>query len=152
MGAAFDDLSKKFKSVPNVGQAAAIVVQPMAGPGVELIVGVRNDPRFGSAIAVGLGGTFVEILREARVEIGPVTAAEARKMLDATRAGTILKGVRGKGPYDIDAAAEAIAALSRFGASTMGTLSAVEINPLIVLEKGKGAVGVDVLLEPVKPA
>ena len=152
VGAAFDDLSKKFKSVPNVGQAAAIVVQPMAGPGVELIVGVRNDPRFGSAIAVGLGGTFVEILREARVEIGPVTAAEARKMLDATRAGTILKGVRGKGPYDIDAAAEAIAALSRFGASTMGTLSAVEINPLIVLEKGKGAVGVDVLLEPVKPA
>jgi len=152
VGAAFDDLSKKFKSLPNVGEAAAIVVQPMAGPGVELIVGVRNDPRFGSAIAVGLGGTFVEILREARVEMGPVTAAEARKMLEATRAGTILKGVRGKGPYDIDAAAEAIAALSRFGASTMGTLSAVEVNPLIVLEMGKGAVGVDVLLEPVKPA
>ncbi|MHB1219582.1 MAG: acetate--CoA ligase family protein [Alphaproteobacteria bacterium] len=151
VGAAFDDLSRKFKAVPNVGEAAAIVVQPMAGPGVELIVGVRNDPRFGSAIAVGLGGTFVEILREARVEIGPVTPAEARKMLDATRAGTILNGFRGKGPYDIDAAAEAIASLSRFGASTMGTLSAVEVNPLIVLEKGKGAVGVDVLLEPVKP-
>lgn len=148
VGAAFDDLSEKFKAIPNVGGAAAIVVQPMAGPGVELIVGVRNDPRFGSAIAVGLGGTFVEILREARVEIGPVTADEARKMLEATRAGTILKGVRGKGPYDIDAAAEAIAALSRFGAATLGTLSAVEINPLIVLEKGKGAVGVDVLLEP----
>ena len=133
-------------------RTAAIVVQPMAGPGVELIVGVKNDPRFGSAIAVGLGGTFVEILREARVEMGPVTAEEARAMLDATRAGTILRGVRGKGPYDIDAAAEAIAALSRFGAATRDTLAAVEINPLIVLEKGRGAVGVDVLLEPAKPA
>lgn len=152
VGAAFDELSRKLRSTPNAGEAAAIVVQPMAGPGVELIVGVRNDPRFGSAIAVGLGGTFVEILREARVEMGPVTAVEARRMLDATKAGTILQGVRGKGPYDIDAAAEAIAALSRFGASAMGTLSAVEVNPLIVLEKGKGCAGVDVLLEPVKTA
>ncbi|MFO0996712.1 MAG: acetate--CoA ligase family protein [Alphaproteobacteria bacterium] len=128
--------------------AAAVVVQPMAGAGIELILGVRNDPRFGSIIVAGLGGTLVEIVKEASLRIGPVDEAEARAMLGETKAGTLLAGVRGKGPYDIDAAARAIAALSRFGAAHHGQLASVEINPLIVLERGKGALGVDVLLEP----
>jgi acetyltransferase len=128
--------------------AAAVILQPMVGPGVELILGVRNDAKFGSIIVAGLGGTLVEILREASVRIGPVDEAEARAMLAETKAGVILGGVRGRGPFDLDAAARAIAALSRFGAANRDRLASVEINPLIVLEHGKGAVGVDVLFEP----
>jgi hypothetical protein len=68
-------------------------------------------------------------------------------MLRATRAAALLAGVRGSGPFDVDAAVEAIVALSAFGAAHADALAAVEVNPLIVRPRGHGAVAVDVLLE-----
>ncbi len=124
-----------------------LIVQPMAGTGVELIVGIRNDAAFGSLTVVGLGGVYVELLDEAALRVGPVDVEAAADMLRETRAGALLDGFRGAGPFDLDAAARAIAALSAFGAATHGLLAAVEVNPLIVLPRGGGAVGVDVLLE-----
>ena len=124
-----------------------LVVQPMAGAGVELIVGIRNDAAFGSLTVVGLGGVYVELLGEAALRVGPVSTETAAGMLRETRAGAVLDGFRGAGPFDLGAAARAIAALSAFGAATHGLLAAVEVNPLIVLPRGGGAVGVDVLLE-----
>ncbi|HEY0294340.1 MAG TPA: acetate--CoA ligase family protein [Bordetella sp.] len=132
------------------GASGEIVVQKMAGSGVELIVGVRNDPRFGSFVIAGPGGVLVEISKQAGMRLGPISAEEARAMLRETAAGRLLDGVRGQGPWDIDAAAEAIAAFSRFGHAHRDTLAALEINPLIVQEHG--AVGVDLLLEPHTPA
>lgn len=73
-------------------------------------------------------------------------------MLDETPLGAILAGARGKGPYDIEAAADAIAAFSRFADAAGDVLASIEINPLIVLEAGHGAVGVDLLMEPAAPA
>jgi hypothetical protein len=126
---------------------ACIVVQPMVESGVELIVGIRNEPGFGSFVVVGVGGTLVEVVRRPSVRVGPVDPATAREMLAETAAMTLLRGVRGRGPFDLDAAADAISALSRFGDATQEIFAAIEINPLIVLERG--AIGVDVLLEPV---
>jgi hypothetical protein len=77
--------------------------------------------------------------------MGPLSLNEAREMLHETSAGKILAGARGQAPYDIDAAARAIVALSEFGAAGMGRISSVEINPLIVHRSG--AVGVDVVIE-----
>jgi acyl-CoA synthetase (NDP forming) len=122
-----------------------IVVQKMAEPGVELIVGIRNQKGFGSFVVAGPGGVLVEIANQANVCLGPVNEAQAKAMLQATAAGKLLAGVRGNPPCDIDAAASAIAAFSRFGAEHMDTLAALEINPLIV--GPRGAVGVDVLFE-----
>jgi acetate---CoA ligase (ADP-forming) len=124
-----------------------LIVQPMAGAGVELIVGIRNDAAFGSLTVVGLGGVHVELLGEAALRVGPVSVEAAADMLRETRAGALLDGFRGAGPFDLGAAACAIAALSAFGAATHGLLAAVEVNPLIVLPRGRGAAGVDVLLE-----
>ena len=123
------------------------IVQPMAGAGVEPIVGIRNDPAFGSLTVVGLGGVHVELLGEAALRVGPVSVEAAALMLRETRAGALLDGFRGTGPFDFDAAARAIAALSAFGAATYGLLAAAEVNPLIVLPRGRGTVGVDALLE-----
>ncbi len=144
---AFSELDAILGAEPDAGPAACVTVQPMAQGGVELIAGIRNDPAFGSLIVVGLGGTLVEILKQSSLRIGPVSSDTARTMLDETLAGALLRGIRGKGSYDIDAAARAISALSRFGAATQGVLGALEINPLIVLEEGRGALGVDALLE-----
>jgi acyl-CoA synthetase (NDP forming) len=145
---AFDDVSAKLKRASR-SPRAEIVMQPQASPGIELIVGVRNHPGFGSLLVVGLGGTFVELLKETSARLGPVDERTAREMLDETPAGRVLRGFRGQGPFDIEAAAAAIAAISRFGAATMGNFAALEINPLIVHAAGQGATGVDLLIEPV---
>jgi acetate---CoA ligase (ADP-forming) len=126
-----------------------IVVQRMAGAGLELIVGARSIPGFGSAIIVGLGGMLVEVIKDVSLRLAPVDRATVLEMLRETKAGTLLAGFRGKGPYDAEAAADAIAALSRVAAATSETVAAIEINPLIVLERG--AVGVDVLIQPANP-
>jgi len=126
-----------------------IVVQPMLGEGVELIVAARSEPGFGTVVVVGLGGILVEFIKSVSVRLGPVDSAQARAMLEECRASEMLAGLRGKGPYDIAAAAAAIAALSRFAAAAGPYIGALEINPLII--GAKGAVGVDVLLTPPAP-
>ena len=128
---------------------AAIFVQPMIEDGVQLLLGVRNDPQFGSITVVGLGGTLVEMMKEASLRIGPVDAAAAAEMLDETEAAALIAGARGRGPFDREAAIAAIVALSRFAHAAQALIAAVEINPLIVRRKGQGAVGVDLVLEPI---
>jgi acyl-CoA synthetase (NDP forming) len=125
-----------------------IYVQAQAKPGVELILGIRNEPGFGSFVIAGVGGVFVELIKQASIRLGPIDEKEALIMLQETPAAKLLAGFRGKGPYDTNAVAEAIAALSRFGAATVGRFASIEINPLIANETG--AVGVDVLIEPVR--
>jgi acetate---CoA ligase (ADP-forming) len=141
---AYDEVAPKLAAAAKGQKAVCVVIQPMAGKGIELIVGVRNDLELGSVLAVGLGGTLVEVLDEVAVSVGPVDVAEAKAMLGRTKAAKLIGGVRGAGPFDMEAAAEAIAAISRFGAAARGTLDAIEVNPLIVLPKG--AVGVDVVM------
>ena len=118
----------------------------MAEEGVELIIAVRNDPHLGSFVVVGPGGLLVEVMGKASVRRGPVDLETAMQMLDETAAGILIGGVRGRGPFDRNAAAEAIAALSQVGASLHATTAVIEINPLIVTQRG--ALGVDLLIEP----
>lgn len=146
IAAAFNDISAKLKRVSR-SPRAEVVLQPQARAGAELILGVRNYPGFGSLIIVGLGGTFVELLNESSARLGPVDELGAREMLDEIRAGRVLHGFRGQEALDIDAAASAIAALSRFGAATIASIAAIEINPIIVHAAGLGASGADLLIE-----
>ncbi|MCC6197974.1 MAG: acetate--CoA ligase family protein [Burkholderiales bacterium] len=126
--------------------AGEIVVQPMAPDGVELILGIRNEPGFGSFIVVGPGGVLVEIGNQASIRLGPVGRDTARAMLAETAAARLLGGVRGRGPWDLEAAIDAIVAFSALGHALRNTVAAMEINPLIVGRRG--AVGVDILVEP----
>jgi acyl-CoA synthetase (NDP forming) len=143
--AAYNDIAAALARRGGDQAPAEIYLLRMAQPGIELILGIRNEPGFGSFIVVGVGGIFVEVINKAALRLGPVTAGEARNMLLETPAGKLLGGVRGHSPYDIAAAADAIVALSRLGAATLGALASIEINPLIVHERG--ATGVDVLIE-----
>ncbi len=144
VASAYNDVAAALAGVTRDAAAAEIYLQQMAPPGIELILGVRNEPGLGSFIVVGLGGIFVELLDTSALRLGPVDAAEARAMLDEIPAGRMLAGARGR-RFDVAAAAQAIAALSRLGAATLGRLASIEINPLIVHEEG--AVGVDLLIE-----
>lgn len=125
-----------------------MLVAPMAGAGVELILGTTQDPVFGPVVMAGLGGIYAEILRDVVVRPAPVGTEEALEMLRSLKAYRILEGARGAPPSDIAAAAAAIVALSRFAAVHRDTVAAIDINPLLVRPQGQGAVALDALIVP----
>src|SRR5262249_1048980 len=94
LAAAYADIDRLLKNHRSDSAKSGLVVQAMAGKGVELILGVRNQPGLGSLIVVGLGGVFVELINRVAARIGPVSESEALAMLDETPAGALLKGVR----------------------------------------------------------
>ena len=126
-----------------------LLVSRMAGEGVELIVGGRVDPVMGPLVVVGLGGVFVEVLRDTVTELAPVGPRRARAMLGRLRGAALLRGVRGRPPLDVGAAADAVARLSALVAENEGVLGSVEINPLLVRERG--ALALDALATPREP-
>jgi acyl-CoA synthetase (NDP forming) len=142
---AFDSVSLQLERASQ-SPHRSIVVQNQVRNGVEIIVGIRNFPGFGSLLVVGPGGVLVDLLKQKSVRLGPVDERTARDMLDETSVGTLLRGFRGERPFDLGAAAKAIVAMSQFGAATVDSIASVEINPLIVGRTG--AVAVDLVIEP----
>jgi acyl-CoA synthetase (NDP forming) len=124
-----------------------IEVQPMIGAGLELLVAARRDPLFGPVVVAGAGGKLVELLADTALRIGAVSNTEAGEMLAETRIGKLLSGYRDAIQYDEAAACAAIAGVSLLMAEAGPDVTAVEINPLILLPKGKGAIAVDLLIE-----
>jgi acetyltransferase len=112
--------------------------------GVEMILGVREDAQFGPFMVVGLGGIAVEAMRDVAFRLLPVTPEDAREMLDELRGKALLGAFRGRPARDIGALVKAICGLSAIFADHRGRLSDLEVNPLIVLEDGKGVRAVDV--------
>jgi acetate---CoA ligase (ADP-forming) len=124
-----------------------IVVQRMAGEGVEMILGVKRDPMFGPVVLCGFGGVLVEVLKDVAIGIPPLSRSQALDMVKRLRGFPILGGVRGKPPADVDALCEAIVGLSELAVAYRDQLTGLDINPLIVLPKGQGVVAVDALVE-----
>jgi len=118
-------------------------VERMAGPGVEMIVGVSRDPDFGPMIGVGLGGVLVELLDDFALSPVPVDAVEAREMLLNLRGRRILDGLRGAPAADVDALVRLLVAVSEFAAAAGETLDALDLNPVIVHPRGEGVSVVD---------
>ena len=145
--AAFTRIQGEVKSrVPNA-QIDGIVVQRMAGEGVEMILGIKRDPLFGPVVLCGLGGILVEVLKDIAVGIAPLSHRQAQDMLTRLRGFQILGGVRGKPAGDVDALCDAIVGIANLAASLGDQLLGVDINPLIVLPKGQGVVAVDAVVE-----
>ncbi|MEH2628657.1 acyl-CoA synthetase (NDP forming) [Bradyrhizobium sp. AZCC 1719] len=125
-----------------------VIVAPMAKGVAELILGSRIDSIFGPVVMVGLGGIFAEILQDTAVQMAPVSEAQAMAMLKSLKAFAVLNGARGRPRADLEAAARAVAALSRFAAAHAEAISEIDINPLLLKAQGEGAVALDALLIP----
>lgn len=136
----------------NVAQRApgakitGLVISPMATGGVELIVGAQQDSVMGMMIMVGLGGIFTEVLQDVRLALAPVSPARAEAMLRSLRGAPLLLGARGRPLLDIAAAAEAVSRLSVLAAQNSEVIDSIEINPLLVRERG--VVALDALILP----
>ncbi len=123
-----------------------VLVQRMAPPGVEIILGITRDPDFGPMLMVGLGGIHVEVLRDVAFAPVPIGTDEALSLLGELKGAALLDGVRGAPPADRAALAELIAALSRFAADHAEQIDEIDLNPVIVHPQGQGLTVVDALI------
>ncbi|WP_438487438.1 acetate--CoA ligase family protein [Streptomyces sp. S186] len=122
-----------------------VLVCQMIERGVEMVVGVTPDPLFGPTVSVGLGGVLVEVLQDIAVGVPPFGEQHARTMLRRLRGHALLEGVRGMPPADTDALVETVLRVQRMAMELDGELAELDINPLVVLERGQGAVALDAL-------
>jgi acyl-CoA synthetase (NDP forming) len=144
------EVAAAYQKVRAAGDAVAgasidgVLVTPMRTGGVELLAGVTLDPTFGPVLAVGLGGVWVEILRDTSLRVLPVDAAEVKRMLGELRGLPLLRGARGSKAADLDVLAEVIAGIGATALSLNGALRALEVNPLWV--NGDQVEALDVLI------
>jgi len=123
-----------------------VVVQEMVGPGVEMALGIVHDPQFGPLVMVAAGGILIETLADRRLALPPLNEAHARRLVDRLGAVRLLDGVRGGPPADRYSLAHALSRLSVLAHDLGDLIDALDVNPLIVGEKGCTAV--DALVEP----
>jgi acetyltransferase len=134
------DNAKKYKADANIH---GILIQEMAPWGTETIIGSVNDPSFGATVMFGLGGIFVEVLKDVTFRVAPISNREARIMLDEIRGGPILDGVRGESPRDKEALARVLELYALMIKDLEDEIKESDANPVLVYEEGKGVKVVD---------
>jgi acyl-CoA synthetase (NDP forming) len=146
-----DEVRAAYRQImENVGRIAplprlnGVLVQPMVPAGTEVIIGARIDPLFGPLVVVGLGGIFVELLKDSAVALAPVTHPEAVAMLSNLKGAGMLRGFRGSDPVDPDKLAEIVGRISEFISDHKAAVSELDVNPLICA--GERFVAVDALI------
>jgi succinyl-CoA synthetase beta subunit len=123
-----------------------VLVQAMAPPGREIILGITRDATFGPMLMVGLGGIHVEVLRDIAFAPVPIGPDQALALLRELRGAPLLDSVRGAPPADRAALAELIATLSRFAGDHADLIEEIDLNPVIVHPEGQGLTVVDALI------
>jgi acyl-CoA synthetase (NDP forming) len=119
-----------------------VLVQPMISGGVELMIGVTLDPSFGPLIGFGLGGIYVEILKDICFRVTPITDHDAREMVRSIRGYRLLQGYRGHPPADIAAIEELLLRVARL-VEEVPEISEMDLNPVMALPPGQGCLVID---------
>jgi len=139
----YDVLVRRARLAMPGARITGVLVQKMVPAGKEVIVGAVRDVQFGPLLMFGLGGIYVNFLRDVSYRLCPLTRAEAARMIEETRAYVLLRGVRGEPPSDIDSVIDVMLKVSQ-AMIKFKEISEMEINPLFVYESGEGCIGVDI--------
>lgn len=137
---AYHEIMKNAKENCKDARIYGVQIMPMVDKGIEMIIGVNNDPQFGPCILCGLGGVFVEIFKDTALGLAPLSYEEAYEMVYSLKGIKLLQGYRGSKTSDIDAYIEAIVNVSKFASENKDTTKELDINPIFVYEKGIYAV------------
>jgi len=148
-----DEVGTAFAALMKIGESAVerddidgVLMQPMIQANTEMILGSTRDPRLGHVMIAGIGGVLVELLKDVALRLPPLSRSEARSMVMETRAARLLTGYRGKPAADVGALERALVAFSQLVAELGDVVDEIEINPLFVLDEGRGVAVGDALL------
>ncbi|WMW21264.1 acetate--CoA ligase family protein [Methanolobus mangrovi] len=145
-----DDVERAYNSMMSdvrhyMPEAAVtgVQLQKMIGGGKEVIIGMDRDPQFGPLLMFGLGGTYVEFLKDVSFAVAPITVAEAKHMVSSIKTYPLIAGVRGETASDIDSIVQTLLKVSQL-VTDFPEILEFEINPLMVMPEGEGCVAMDI--------
>jgi acetyltransferase len=121
-----------------------VIIQKMSPPGVEMVLGIKNDPQFGPLIIVGFGGILVELLQDTAVRLAPVNKNAAHALIESLKGHALLSSFRGRVGVDVDSLIDAICRLSELADDLRDVVDQIDVNPLVVA--ANGAMAVDALI------
>ena len=134
------------QNAPNAVIEGILVEELVQGPFLEAIVGITRDPVFGPIIMCGLGGIYVEVMKDISQRLAPITEHDALEMIQQLKSYPIFNGVRKGTKYDVEAFARTLSQISKLALTLGDSWSDIEINPMIICEKGKGVMALDGLI------
>ncbi len=140
-----EEVRRAFEALSTVDPGARVLVQPMVEGGLEMILGARRDPSFGTVVLVGLGGIFVEVLKDVSMRVVPFHSDQLDEMIRDLSAYPLLAGTRGQPARDIPTIRDGLLALARL-MEGFDQIQELDVNPLMVLPGGRGAFAVDARL------
>ena len=143
---AYNGIIGNAKKYAPEAKIRGVLVQEMVKNAREVIVGLSYDPQFGPVIMFGLGGIFVEVFKDVSLRIAPLTRADAEDMIKEVKGYETLKEFRGKPEADVEGIVDVLIKVSRLAVDLGDVLSEIDINPLMVLDKGKGVKAADALV------
>ena len=149
--AAAEEMAARVKAKAGVAVERYLVEPMVEAPVAELLVGVKRDPLFGLVLVIASGGVLVELLRDAERLLLPASAAEIERALKRLKAYRLMQGFRGRPAGDVAAAVAAVEAVAAYALAARERILEIDVNPLMVLPAGQGAVAVDALIVEAEP-
>ena len=141
----FNDMHGRLSKEKGV-EVKGILLEKMVPKGVELIVGIQNDPQFGPVIMVGMGGIMTEVMKDVAFRMLPITASDAKSMLGQLKGVELLKGFRGSKPVDIDMVAKMLVKIGKLGVENADYIDSIDFNPVVVYPKSHQIVDAKIIL------
>ncbi|MCE8422805.1 MAG: acetate--CoA ligase family protein [Candidatus Methanoperedens sp.] len=141
----YEEMITRIRKMVPAANIEGILIQQMAPPGHEIIVGLKKDAQFGYALMFGLGGIFVEVYKDVSFRVAPIEKRDALAMISEIKGYPILKGIRGRKPADIGSIADVLVYVSELAEKE--NIIEFDINPLIVNESGAIAVDARAMVE-----
>lgn len=143
---AYGKILENAKKYDSTAKIIGVLVQEMAPQSTEVIVGAIKDPQFGQTLMFGLGGIFVELLKDATFKVAPITREDAQEMVTKVKAYPLLKGYRNTPPADIDAIVNVLLNTSKL-VMDYPEIKELDLNPIMAYEKGAKTVDARIILE-----
>lgn len=145
----FKDMHGRLSKKKGV-DVKGVLLEKMVPKGIELIVGIQNDPQFGPVIMVGLGGIMTEIIKDVSFRMLPITTTDAKSMLNELKGAKILKGFRGSAPIDLNAVAQMLVKIGKIGIDNADYINSIDFNPVTVYPKSHFIVDAKIILNSKK--